>query len=156
RLDFHQDRKAIDVAERAIDLLDRLGDRPFFLFLHFYDPHWHYDPPETTRRLFERPYQGTITGVWGDFSKRKEVTAADRDHLIDLYDGEIRYVDDELGRVLDHLRKRGLDGGTLLVVTSDHGEEFREHGAWEPQRTLYEEVTRIPLMFRGPGVAARV
>src|SRR6185503_1156669 len=70
RLDFRQDRKATDVAERAIDLLDRLGDRPFFLFLHFYDPHWHYDPPAETLRLFEPSYAGTLTGRWGDFSKR--------------------------------------------------------------------------------------
>src|SRR6185295_5721141 len=69
-LDFHQDRKANDVADHAIDLLDRVGDRPFFLFLHFYDPHWHYDPPAETLRLFEPSYAGTLTGRWGDFSKR--------------------------------------------------------------------------------------
>ena len=58
RLDFHQDRRATDVANRAIDLVDRFGDRPFFLFLHFYDPHWHYDPPEEVRALFGERYDG--------------------------------------------------------------------------------------------------
>jgi arylsulfatase A-like enzyme len=154
-LDFHQDRKATDVADRAMDLLDRHGDRPFFLFLHFYDPHWHYDPPASTRAAFERPYSGDVTGVWGDFSKRERVSPADVQHLLDLYDGEIRYVDDEVGRVLDHMSSRGLDRSTLVVVTSDHGEEFQEHGSWEHQKTLYEEVVRIPLVFRGPGVAPR-
>jgi arylsulfatase A-like enzyme len=154
-LDFHQDRKATDVADRATDLLDRVGDRPFFLFLHFYDPHWHYDPPATTRALFERPYTGDVTGLWQDFSKRARITPADVQHLLDLYDGEIRYVDDEIGRVLDHMKSRGLDRSTLVVVTSDHGEEFREHGSWEHQKTLYEEVVRIPLLMRGPGLAAR-
>jgi arylsulfatase A-like enzyme len=154
-LDFHQDRKATDVADRAMDVLDRHGDRPFFLFLHFYDPHWHYDPPASTRAAFERPYQGNVTGLWQDFSKRERVSAADVQHLLDLYDGEIRYVDDEVGRVLDHVKARGLDRNTLVVVTSDHGEEFQEHGSWEHQKTLYEEVIRIPLLMRGPGVPPR-
>jgi arylsulfatase A-like enzyme len=156
-LDFHQDRKATDVADRAISLLDRVGDRPFFVFLHFYDPHWHYDPPPQTRKLFERPYSGSVTGFWQDFSKREpsSVTPQDLEHLIDLYDGEIRYADDEVGRVLDHLRLRGLERGTLVAVTSDHGEEFLEHGSWEHQKTLYEEVIRIPMVLSGPGVAVR-
>jgi arylsulfatase A-like enzyme len=156
-LDFHQDRKATDVANRAVDVLDRIGDRPFFLFLHFYDPHWHYEPPESTRKIFDTAYTGTITGRLQDFSRRdrKSVSPADLAHLIALYDGEIRYVDDELGRVFDHLRARDLDRGTLVLVTSDHGEEFLEHGSWEHQKTLYEEVVRIPLFFRGPGVAPR-
>src|SRR5262245_52506320 len=122
RLDFRQDRKATDVADRAIDLLDRFGDRPFFVFLHFYDPHWHYDPPEATARLFAHEYAGTLTGRWQDFSRRDRtsISPADLQHLLDLYDGEIRYVDDELGRVLDHLRARGLAASTLVTVTSDH------------------------------------
>lgn len=156
-LDFLQDRKATDTANRAMDLLDRYGDRPFFLFLHLYDPHWHYDPPESTRALFTKPYSGSLTGLWGDFSKkdRSTVSPADLEHLISLYDGEIRYVDDELGRVLDHLKTRGLDKNTLVLVTSDHGEEFLEHDSWEHQKTLYEEVVRIPLVLRAPGTAPR-
>jgi arylsulfatase A-like enzyme len=158
RMDFHQDRKATDVAVRATDVLDRVGDRPFFLFLHFYDPHWHYDPPEATRRLFTTgEYHGTITGRWQDFRDRTraDTSAEDLDQLRALYDGEIRYTDDEIGRVLDHLKTRGLDRGTLVVVTSDHGEEFLEHGGFEHQKTLYEEVIRIPLLVSGPGVAPR-
>jgi arylsulfatase A-like enzyme len=156
-LDFHQDRRAAEVADRAIEILDRLGDRPFFLFLHLYDPHWHYDPPEAQRRLFEKPYTGALTGIWQDFSRRdrSNTTAADLEQLLALYDGEIRYADDEIGRVLDHLKARGLDRGTLLVATSDHGEEFLEHGSWEHQKTLYEEVIRVPLVVNGPGVAPR-
>jgi arylsulfatase A-like enzyme len=157
RLDFHQDRKAADVAERGIDLLDRFGDRPFFLFLHFYDPHWHYDPPADALQLFETSYAGKLTGVWQDFSKRDRasLSPADLAHLLALYDGEIRYVDQELGRLFAHLKRRGLDKSTLVVVTSDHGEEFLDHGSWEHQKTLYEEVVRIPLLVRGPGVPVR-
>jgi arylsulfatase A-like enzyme len=156
-LDFRQDRKAKEVADRAIALLDRVGDQPFFLFLHFYDPHWHYDPPAETLKLFESSYAGSLTGLWQEFSKRPrdQVSPADLQHLLALYDGEIRATDDELGRVLDHLAQRSLADSTLVVVTSDHGEEFLEHGHWEHQRTLYEEVVRIPLVLRGAGIAPR-
>lgn len=154
-LDFHQDRKAADTAARAVALLDRLGDRPFFLFLHFYDPHWHYAPPEYARKLFDSGYTGTLTGLWQDFKTRDRSTLrpADLQHLLDLYDGEIRYTDDELGRILAHLERRGLGRSTLVAVTSDHGEEFLDHDSWEHQKTLYEEVVRVPLVLAGPGIA---
>ncbi|MCU0242283.1 MAG: sulfatase, partial [Vicinamibacteria bacterium] len=156
-LNFIQDRRATDVANHAIDLLERKGDRPFFLFLHFYDPHWHYDPPAAQLRLFEQEYRGTLTGNWEALKRRTRQTtsAADLAHVLALYDGEIRYVDDEIGRILDHLRTRGMLDNTLIVITSDHGEEFLEHGSWEHQKTLYEEVIRVPLLIRGPGVTNR-
>jgi arylsulfatase A-like enzyme len=156
-LDFRQDRKATEVADRGMDVLDRVGDRPFFLFLHLYDPHWHYDPPDWARRLFESAYAGPLTGNWQDFSRRDRASVSDADlaHLLALYDGEIRYADTEVGRVLDHLAARGLDRSTLVVITSDHGEEFLDHGSWEHQKTLYEEVVRVPLALRGPGLEPR-
>lgn len=156
-LDFHQDRKAADTVARAEALIDRLGDRPFFLFLHFYDPHWHYAPPDYALRLFESSYSGPLTGLWQDFKTRDRtsLTPADLAHLLALYDGEIRYTDDNLGRLLAHLRERGLERNTAVLVTSDHGEEFLEHGSWEHQKTLYEEVVRVPLVLHAPGYAAR-
>ena len=156
-LDFRQDRKATEVADRGMDVLDRVGDRPFFVFLHLYDPHWHYDPPDWARRLFETAYAGSVTGNWQDFSRRERGAVSDADlaHLLALYDGEIRYADTEVGRVLDHLAARGLDRSTLVVITSDHGEEFLDHGSWEHQKTLYEEVVRVPLAIRGAGLEPR-
>ena len=70
----------------------------------------------------------------------------------DLYDGEVRSVDAAVGELLAMLGARGLDGGTLSVVLSDHGEELGEHGAVGHGRTLYEEVVRVPLLFHAPGV----
>jgi arylsulfatase A-like enzyme len=156
-LDFHQDRKAAETVARAEALIDRLGDRPFFLFLHFYDPHWHYAPPEYALRLFEHSYSGPVSGLWQDFKNRTRdsLTPADLAHLLALYDGEIRYTDDNLGRLLAHLRRRGLAESTLVLVTSDHGEEFLDHGSWEHQKTLYEEVVRVPLVVHAPGFAPR-
>jgi len=156
-MNFRQDRLAANVANHAMDLIDRFGDRPFFIFLHFYDPHWHYAPPPEVLKLFESGYQGGLSGNLKDFQNLRpdQVSPADLDHLLALYDGEIRYTDNEIGRLLTHLEERGLTGSTLLAVTSDHGEEFLDHGSWEHQKTLYEEVIRVPLILSGPGVAPR-
>jgi arylsulfatase A-like enzyme len=157
QLNFKQDRSASDVAEQATALLDRFGDRPFFLFLHFYDPHWNYTPPASMAKLFPSP-PGRMTGWYRDFSRRsrQQTSPDDLKRLLSLYDGEIRYTNDQIGHILDHLQSRGLQRSTLVVVTSDHGEEFLEHGSWEHQKTLYEEVVRIPLLVSGPGIAPRV
>lgn len=157
-MNFRQDRKAVNVANHAMDLVDRFGDRPFFLFLHLYDPHWHYDPPKETLALFEpKPYAGRLTGNLKDFQTKRpeDLAPGDLEHLLALYDGEIRSVDDQIARLVDHLKARGVFESTLLFVTSDHGEEFLEHGSWEHQKTLYEEVVRIPMFAAGGGVSAR-
>ena len=156
-MNFRQDRLAENVANHAMDLIDRYGDRPFFIFLHFYDPHWHYAPPPEVLKIFESSYAGKLTGNLKDFQNLRpdQVSAADFDHLLALYDGEIRYTDNQIGRLRAHLKERGVLDSTLMVVTSDHGEEFLEHGSWEHQKTLFEEVIRVPLIVSGPGVAAR-
>jgi len=156
-MNFRQDRLAENVANHAMDLVDRFGDRPFFIFLHFYDPHWHYAPPPEVLKLFETSYSGKLTGNLKDFQNLRpdQVSKADLDHLLALYDGEIRYTDNEIGRLITHLKEREVWRNTMMVVTSDHGEEFLEHGSWEHQKTLYEEVVRIPLVVAGPGVAPR-
>lgn len=156
-LDYAYDRKGKDVADRALLFLDAVDERPFFLFLHLYDPHWHYDPPKDLLRIFEPElYTGAITGNWWKlkFWTKETTRHEDLAHIKALYDGEIRYADGQVGRVLDRLAERGLHEDTLVVLTSDHGEEFLEHGAWEHQRTLYEEQLRIPLVLRGPGIPA--
>lgn len=158
RFDYAFDRKADEVADRAISFLDHVGPRPFFLFLHFYDVHLDYTPPEDTLRIMEPvPYTGGISGTRASlFAHLDRATLDPRDlaHVLALYDAEIRHVDDELRRVFAHLRDLGLAGTTLVAVTADHGEEFLDHGNWEHRATLYEELIRVPLVFNGPGIAA--
>ena len=82
---------------------------------------------------------------------------ADRQHLLDLYDASIRYVDDQLGALVARLERLKPPGGFILVVLSDHGEEFQDHGAWQ-HNTVYQEIVRVPLVMRFPardGVAPR-
>ena len=73
-----------------------------------------------------------------------------------LYDGEIRSADAALGQLFDGLRTRGLWDRLVLVITADHGEEFLDHGGFEHNRTLYDEMVRVPLIVRAPGLTAGV
>ncbi|HVS17631.1 MAG TPA: sulfatase [Planctomycetota bacterium] len=134
--------------------LAEVGDEPIFLFVHLWDVHYDFIAPPEYVALFDPDYTGELTGV--DFMENPAIAPGmdERDfrHLLALYDAEIRYTDDTLAQILGLLERRGRMDDTLLVVTADHGEEFLEHGRKGHQRTLYEEVVRIPLIFRGaPG-----
>lgn len=131
--------------QRVGDWLTRWDDegreRPFFVFLHMWDVHIDYIPPPPYDRLFDPDYRGTITGENLFHSERihKDMDPLDLRHIVSLYDGEIRYTDHYLGKILQVLeRLDGLDN-TLVVVTSDHGEEFFEHGRIEHKNALYDE-----------------
>jgi len=96
--------------------------------------------PEETTSIVER--QGRpITNL----------SEADLDYVVGLYDGEIRYVDAQAGRLLARLEQLTLDRELLVVLTSDHGEEFLDHGSASHGYTLYDEQLRVPLVMRWPG-----
>lgn len=144
------------VTERAIELLANVGDGPFFLYVHYMDPHSGYEGHEPDpRRLASLAYQGPVDGsteqlrtiVRGELA----IGAADLERLVSLYDGEIARVDTEVGRLLDHLRERGLYDDSLIVLLSDHGEEFQDHGSFFHMFTLYREQIHVPLIVRTPG-----
>jgi arylsulfatase A-like enzyme len=144
------------VHELALRWLAASHERPFFLFLHHYDVHGDYAPEPAYRAMFTSPYDGPATGTTLQLGRvrRGELKLRQRDarHLSDLYDAGIRQLDDELGRFLARLERAGKLDDTLLVVTSDHGEEFLEHGDVFHGRTLYSELVRVPLLVSGPGV----
>jgi arylsulfatase A-like enzyme len=150
-------QKRLRAGRRQIDLLllwlDRRPDAPFFVFLHNYDVHSDYDPSPEFASLFVGPYDGPATGTSQQLLRGAEgLSASDVQHLIDLYDGGIRQLDAQIGRLLDHLDETGLAESTYVVVTSDHGEEFLEHGGVLHGETCYEEALRVPLILRGPGI----
>jgi arylsulfatase A-like enzyme len=132
------------------------GEAPFFCFVHWWDPHYDYLPPESYRARFVAPdYGGSFRG---HHQEEKVWTATPRDvrHLRELYAAEIRFTDDQIGELLAVLEREGALEHTLVVYGADHGEEFYEHGRWGHQRTLFEEVVRIPLGLAGPGLPAGV
>lgn len=151
--DRHQlfdESRAEQIIDEAIGFLQARGDRDYFLFVHLYDPHWHYDPPAPFDRQFDPDYSGDINGIWWDFKEQTRQTLSDEDlsHIEALYDGEIAYTDRHVGRLFREMKRLRLFDKSLIVVTSDHGEEFLDHEGWEHQKTLYEEQLRIPMMVK--------
>lgn len=146
---------------------------PFFLFLHTYQVHDPYIPGDPYRGLYTDPdYSGKIvpsfaelkklaTGGWEQrhaayWARVDRSDPADVQHLRDLYDGGIRRVDDRLGRLLERLDAIGVRDDTLIVVLSDHGEEFLEHGEFLHEQ-IYQELLRVPLILVPPaGADARL
>jgi arylsulfatase A-like enzyme/Flp pilus assembly protein TadD len=117
------ERRAAEVVDRALAWLARPRSRPFFLWVHLFDPHAPYEPPPPWRERFAK----------------------------NPYDGEVAYADAQLGRVLAWLDGKGLRSRTLVVVTSDHGEGLREHGEDEHMFFVYDSTLRVPLVFSWPG-----
>jgi arylsulfatase len=152
---------AADLNQMAFDWLDSAEatttGQPLFLFMYYYDPHTVYDPPPPYDTLYDPNYTGPLTSevyAHGQRVVSGEIVPTPRDveHLLALYDGEISYWDNHLGQFLDRLSAEGLLNNALVVVTSDHGQMFGEHGKWVHRNSLYEEVLRVPLMMRYPGM----
>ena len=120
--------------------LDRAPSRPWFLFAAYMDPH---DP------YFEHPY----TGQGYARAAHQSPDPSEAPVLTRLYDGEITYWDQQFGRLMDDLRRRGLYDDMMIVVTSDHGEELADHGGFWHGTTLYDEQIRVPLFVKLPGNA---
>lgn len=114
------ERPAKQSVDNAIAWLARTRQRPFFLWLHLYDPHSPYSPPEP----FRSQYQGRP------------------------YDGEVAYTDAQVGRLLEWLKARRLYAGTLIVLVSDHGESLGEHGEKEHGFFIYHSTTHVPLILK--------
>jgi arylsulfatase A-like enzyme len=141
-----------DVADRVVDAFTRLSDGPFFVFAHLFDVHYDYDPPERYWRHFDPDYTGEMngTGFHGNKAFRRGMSDADYEHILALYDGEILYTDEQIGRMLERLESLGLMKRTLVVITADHGEEFLEHGDKGHRKTLFDEQLLIPLVMHHP------
>jgi choline-sulfatase len=120
------ERRAGEVVARAVKWLDAQSGKPFFLWVHVYDPHIPYDPPDPFREKYrDRPY-----------------------------DGEIAYTDQQLGRLFDTVARKSRPENTLIAVLSDHGESFSEHGEYTHGVFLYDTTLRIPFLMAGAGIPA--
>jgi arylsulfatase A-like enzyme len=133
----------------SLEWVERYNEFPFFLFVHTYQIHNPYRPPGRFATMFDPGYVGPVGK--DVFSPEKTSSDADRIHLEALYDGEIAYTDEVVGNFLDQLREMRLLDNTVVIIFSDHGEEFWEHGDVQHGDTLYDEQLRVPLIIRLPG-----
>jgi arylsulfatase len=135
------------VTERALAWIAS-APKPFFLYLHYTDPHEPYLPPPRWRDRFVREASGFDETLLN--GKRFTRVPLDGDELAAVrahYEAEIAFVDHEVGRLVD-----ALGNDVIVVLTGDHGEEFRDHGAFLHGHTLYQELLRVPLLLAGPGI----
>jgi arylsulfatase A-like enzyme len=141
---------------RARAWLERGCRAPFFLFLHYWDVHAPYEPPAPYDTLFAPGTHGDSDagGFSGNERGRMTAASARRDSCVALYDGEIAQTDRYLSKLFRELRELGLSENTLVVVTSDHGDEFQEHGGAGHGHTLFQELVHVPLIWACPGGAA--
>jgi arylsulfatase A-like enzyme len=137
--EYRHEAPARVLVSAGIALVEGFARRnePFFLYLHFFDPHDPYTPPEPYEGIFPGPLSRT------DFPYAKNMQRAMR-----RYDGEIRYLDDELGRFFSFLKQKGLYDRAIIVVVADHGEQFREHGRIHHGNELHNEEVHVPLLIR--------
>ena len=147
------DRAAETVDEFILWLEGLEGERPFLAVLHIFDVHQPYDPPPPCDGMF---IEGdALEIVYWEITDEGEIAHPEHpEHFISRYDGSIRFVDDQLGRLFEHLRSTGLSDSTVVVVTADHGEEFLEWGWVGHGGNLYQQMLHVPLVISGPGIEA--
>ena len=153
---FRPKALAPEVTEVALDLLDGVGRESFFLFVHYFDIHHPFEPPVEDLLAFTdeqsvRKYMGRTWTHYHDWvvDAMKMDDAAFR-FQEDAYDGEIRFTDRHLGLLFDAIRRKGIWDDALIIVTSDHGEEWKDHGFVGHSLTLFDEVVRVPLIVKPP------
>jgi len=149
------------LANRVIRTIDSQDpDHPFFIWTHFFDTHVPYCPGAGTSWKHNARQHLDALGYRNDIDlsvavKKRPETEEEWSAWRALYDASAHYVDSQVARILDTLRARGLDDNTLVVITSDHGEELGEHGDVSHHFRLYEHNLRIPMIFKGPDVERR-
>lgn len=156
--DYFVDQTSPQVLDMALEFLDGQAalDDPFCLFLHFNDVHSDYIPPAPYDRTYTGDYAGAldVEGYPHSTSVHAGMAPEDLAYVEALYDGEISWVDEHLGRLFDTLETLDLADDTLVVVTADHGEGFFERGHKEHHYGVYRELVHVPLIVRFPGRVA--
>jgi arylsulfatase len=145
------DARAITTA--ALRYLTAAGRCPTALYLHYLDTHTPYHaPPRYARRFIDRHAATTIGLTFDDVGRawQSAYGDADRQRIVDLYDGSLAYIDRQIGRLLRGLARRGRLDHTLVIITADHGEEFWDHRKFFHGQSLYDELLHVPLLVRLP------
>jgi arylsulfatase A-like enzyme len=143
-------KPASQVNTQFLSWLDRRDARPFFAFLNYFDAHSPYYPPAPFDKIFGpiTPRDSPIAEKWIHV---KDVPTAVLQAEMNAYDGSIAYIDQQVGLLFDELGKRGVLENTLVIIASDHGEEFGEHNIFSHGQSLYLPSLHVPLLIIYPG-----
>jgi len=161
----HRDVSSVNVTDGALSAIEaaETEGRPWFVFAHYFDPHYDYIPPAPFDEQFDPDYSGPIDGK--DFFDSPAISSKDMqrpgrrirhvderglEHVRSLYDGELAWTDSQVARLFERIAELGADENTLVIICADHGDEFFEHDGIGHRRTLYEEVTQVPLILSWP------
>lgn len=153
---------AADVlVSQGIEWLDSVSDTPFFLWLHFMDPHSPYYPKQAALQAMQ---EGEMTpdrarylnSYWNRSDLQKAGLSHHRNEIVRMYDAGVRWVDTQVARLVAHLEKLNRWNNCMFTLTADHGEEFLDHGGrYHPPDRLMEELIHVPLLLRVPGTAVK-
>jgi len=158
------ERRAQGVVDDVLAWLDRDPPQPFFAWLHFYDPHSYYEAPRKHERAMGVPDDAPGSNRWlySRVKSGERVFSEEEQRIAKaLYDAEIHYVDEQLGRLFERMEAAGLDKTTVVLLTADHGEMIMERtlsegAAFEHGPRVDEWELKVPFLLRGPGVAPGV
>jgi arylsulfatase A-like enzyme len=155
--DMADKSSATQLTSAALDwIASYTGSRPFFLYLHYMDPHSNYLAPEPWYSQALGDYKGPITGgynqIYNSYQEKGVIpTRVDLRQILAFYDAEIAYWDSEFGRLMVELVQSRRDQNTIVVVTADHGEAFYEHGSFFESHVFQENIA-VPLIIKAPGL----
>ena len=144
---------AQEVVDLAIPFVEKHKKRPFFLMLFMVDPHDPYHAPDEFETMFvEDPSVKLLRTPHWELGNYSPATVK---RMLATYDGAVRYTDTVLGKFFEQLRTMGVYDKSTILVTSDHGEAFGEHGVFLHSHHFYDEIIRVPMIIRAPGMARR-
>lgn len=144
---------AEDFISPAEEWIQKNRNKKFFMYMHYIQPHTPYNPPSPFREAFVKEYSGSVKirrPIAPNFMDKKALNQSDRLFIDAMYDSNLKYVDFQLGEILEFLKKSGVYDNTMIFITADHGEAFLEHGEFGHSSSLYEEEIRIPLIVKFP------
>jgi len=144
-----------NIVKKSISWIERNSEKKFFMFLHTYEAHQPLTPDPEYLDLFESEYEGSLGSTISNdlidkvFKGELHIDEEDKKHIVNAYDAEVRSVDDAFGILINFMKKTGLYDNTIIVLTSDHGEELDEHGKIGMHaHTLYNELLHVPFIIK--------
>jgi arylsulfatase A-like enzyme len=140
---YYPERKSAQTLKIARDWITKNSGfaKPFFIWIHLFDPHYPYEPPEPFNTMYKTP----VTEDSPRDNQGKFISSQ-----VDLYDGEISYVDTELGKFFDWMKSNKLWDNTLKVITADHGESFNQEFLYNHTKRLFDSIILVPLIIQFP------